>query len=101
MKIEFLPEAKVELDEAVQYYELQVKGLGIIFKSVAKSTIKRIATFPEAWSLVNPDIRKCIMHKFPYNVLYSIENDIILIIAIAHHHRYPNYWSERVQIREH
>ena len=48
MRIEFLPEAKVELDEAIEYYELQVKGLGITFKGVAKSTIKRVGTFPTA-----------------------------------------------------
>ena len=96
MKIEFLPEAKAELDEAIAYYELQLEGLGGIFKSVAKSTIRRVATFPTAWSIIRPNIRKCIMHKFPYNVLYSIEEDTILIIAIAHHHRYPNYWDRRV-----
>ena len=96
MRIEFLPEAKDELDEAVEYYELQVDGLGDTFKDIAKSTIKRIATFPTAWSMVRPNIRKCIMHKFPYNVLYSIEGDTILILAIAHHHRYPNYWINRV-----
>jgi plasmid stabilization system protein ParE len=97
MKIEFLPEAKVELDEAVEYYELQVAGLGTTFKNVAQSTIKRIATFPTAWSVIRPNIRKCIMHKFPYNVLYTIEDNMILIIAIAHHHRYPTYWSERIE----
>lgn len=75
MKIEFLPEAKAELDEAVAYYELQLEGLGSIFKSVAKSTIERVATFPTAWSIIRPNIRKCIMHKFPY--------------------RYPNYWDRR------
>lgn len=97
MKIEFLPEAKEELDEAVQYYELQVKGLGATFESVAKSTIKRIATFPTAWTTVRVNIRRCIMHKFPYNVLYSIEEDTILILAIAHHHRYPHYWENRAE----
>jgi len=81
MKIEFLPESKAELDDAVEYYELQVKGLGTTFKSIARSTIKRIATFPTAWSEIKPNIRRCIMHKFPYNVLYSIEDNCILIIA--------------------
>lgn len=95
MRIEFLPEAIIELHDAIQYYELQVEGLGTNFKSVAESTIKRIAVFPTAWSIVRPNIRKCIMHKFPYNILYSIEDNTILIIAIAHHHRYPNYWNER------
>ena len=69
MKIEFLPEAKAGFDNAVQYYELQVKGLGVTFKSVAKSTIKRIATFPTVWTEIKPSIRRCIMHKFSYNVL--------------------------------
>ena len=96
MKIEFLPEAKAELDDAVIYYELQVKGLGSTFKSIAKSTIKRVATFPTAWTEIRPSIRRCIMHKFPYNVLYSIENDSIVIIAIAHHHQSPNYWTNRI-----
>lgn len=97
MKIEFLPEAKAELDDAIEYYELQVKGLGATFKSIAKSTVKRIATFPTAWTEIRPNIRRCIMHKFPYNVLYSIEKETILIIAISHHHRYPNYWDNRVK----
>ena len=97
MKIEFLPEAKVELDDAVEYYELQVKGLGVTFKSIARATIKRVATFPTAWTEIKPSIRRCIMHKFPYNVLYSIEKDCILVIAVAHHHRNPNYWTNRVK----
>lgn len=97
MKIEFLPEAKTELDDAVQYYELQVKDLGVTFKSIARSTVKRIATYPTAWTEIRPSIRRCIMHKFPYNVLYSIEDDSILIIAIAHHHRNPTYWTNRVK----
>ena len=48
MKIEFSAEAKYELDDAIDFYELQVTGLGITFKDVAKSTIKRVATFPTA-----------------------------------------------------
>jgi plasmid stabilization system protein ParE len=95
MKIEFLPEAKDELEDAIAYYELQVTGLGKTFKDVAKSTILRISQFPTAWSEIRPKIRRCIMHKFPYNVLYTIEKDFILIVAIAHHHRKPDYWQKR------
>ncbi|MEA2072910.1 MAG: type II toxin-antitoxin system RelE/ParE family toxin [Campylobacterota bacterium] len=97
MRIEFLPEAKYELDDAVDFYELQLQGLGGTFKNIAKSTIKRVSMFPTAWTEIKPSIRRCIMHKFPYNVLYSIEKDCILIIAIAHHHRNPNYWTNRVK----
>ena len=66
MKIKFLPEAKAELDYAVAYYELQVKGLDSTFKSISKSTIKRVATFPIAWTEIKPSIRRCI------HIMYSI-----------------------------
>ena len=95
MTTEFLPLAKSELDDAVEYYELQYVGLGARFKEESKATIKRISLFPQAWTMVRPNIRKCIMHKFPYNIYYSIEENVILIIAIAHQHRYPNYWENR------
>ena len=96
MKIEFLPPAKSELDDAVKYYNLQAKGLGDRYKQEAKETINRISVFPTAWQEVKPEIRRCIMHKFPYNIYYSIQDDIILILAIAHQHRKPDYWIGRV-----
>ena len=91
-----MPIAKLELDDAVEYYNLQVQGLGNRYKGEAKSTIKRIGIFPTAWMEVKPEIRRCIMHKFPYNIYYSIQDDTILILAIAHQHRKPDYWINRV-----
>jgi len=95
MKIEFLPLAKSELEDAVEYYNLQVQGLGSRYKSEAKVTIQRIAIFPTAFMEVKPEIRRCIMHKFPYSIYYSIQDDIILILAVAHQHRKPDYWIDR------
>ena len=99
MTIEFLPVAKAELDDAVEYYELELPGLGKKFKEEVRSSLKRIAVFPKAWSLIRPEIRKCILHKFPYNILYTIEKNRILILAIAHHHRNPEYWIGRTPNR--
>ena len=45
---------------------------------------------------VKKDIRKSIVNKFPFNILYSVENDYILVIAISHHHRSPDYWVDRI-----
>jgi len=95
MNIEFLPLAKLELDDAIGYYELQLEGLGKRYKEEVRTSLNRIAVFPKAWTVIRPNIRKCVMHKFPYNILYSIQENTILIIAIAHHHRQPDYWIDR------
>jgi len=88
--------AKLELDDASQYYELQLPGLGIRFEEEVKRGIRRILEYPNAWKIEKEDIRRYVLHRFPYKILYSIEKTHIYIIAIAHGHRRPNYWIERV-----
>lgn len=95
MKVIFTKFAKLELEDATSFYELEYPGLGKRFKQEVKKSIKRILEYPKAWSIERSDIRKCLLHKFPYKILYSIEDDHILIIAIAHLHRKPDYWVER------
>ena len=95
MKVIFSRYAKQELDEAVLYYEREYEGLGKRFKEEVKKASIRIADYPEAFSAVRGEIRKSLLHKFPYGLLYSIEKDHILIIAVAHQHRRPDYWIGR------
>ncbi|HET6527487.1 MAG TPA: type II toxin-antitoxin system RelE/ParE family toxin [Balneolaceae bacterium] len=97
MKVVFSKVAKQELDDAVYYYELEFKGLGKRFREEVRKSIVRIIDFPRAWSIMQGDVRKCLLHKFPYNLLYSIEEDHIFIIAVAHQHRRPDYWIDRLE----
>ena len=83
--------AGLELDDATQYYEIELLGLGKRFREEIRKAIKRICEYPEAWSPEKGEIRKYILHNFPYKILYSIEKDHIFIIAIAHQHRKPYY----------
>ncbi|MGZ8157244.1 MAG: type II toxin-antitoxin system RelE/ParE family toxin [Methylobacter sp.] len=92
MKVIFTELAHAELSEACIYYELEFSGLGKRFKREVKKAVKRIIQFPLAWQKERGDVRKCLLHKFPYKILYSIESDHLLIIAIAHLHRKPDYW---------
>jgi len=55
----------------------------------------RLSEYPQAWSTEHGDIRKCLFHKFPFKMLYSIESDYIFVIAVAHQHRKPEYWIDR------
>ena len=96
MKIVFDKLAQLELDDALEYYELEAPGLGKRFKVEVKSGIRRIHEYPDAWTKEKNDVRRYYLHKFPYKILYSIEEDYIYVIAIAHCHRRPDYWIDRI-----
>ena len=85
----------MELDDAINFYELEFEGLWQKFKQEVRKTLDRICEYPNAWSIEKGDIRKYLLHKFPYKLLYSIEKKHIFIIAVAHQHRKPDYWIDR------
>lgn len=78
--------AKLELEDALQFYELEFEDLGRRFREEIKKAATRITEYPEAWSVERGDVRRCLLHKFPYKLLYSIEKDHIFIIVVAPHH---------------
>ena len=93
--IRLLRPAQRELDEAIAYYESQLPGLGRAFLKEFLSGTARIQFFPEAWHPFSKNTRRCLLRRFPYGVIYSIEPAEILIIAVAHLHRKPGYWQDR------
>ena len=94
MRILFSKFAQQELEDAVNYYELEYSGLGRRFKREVGVAAMRIAEHPQAWSIERGDVRKFVLHKFPYKLLYSIEEDHIVVLAVAHQHRRPDYWVD-------
>lgn len=97
MRAIFTRLARQELEDAVRFYELEYSGLGRRFKEEVRKAALRIAEYPKAWSIERGEVRKCLLHRFPYKLLYSLEKDHILVIAVAHHHRKPDYWVDRGQ----
>ncbi len=70
MKIHFLKPAENELNEAVRYYEAELARLGDLFKKENQRAILRIKEFPCAYSLLSKRVRRCLISKFPYGILY-------------------------------
>ena len=95
MRVVFTRIARQELEDAVRYYELEYAGLGRRFKEEVRKGALRIVEYPQAWSIEKGDVRKCLLHKFPYKLMYSVEENYILVIAVAHQHRKPDYWVGR------
>ena len=98
MKITFLKPAEQELSEAVEYYETQSPGLGFELFEEVWNAIERISQHPEAWQPLSQRARRCQVKRFPYGVVYQFRKKAneILIVAIAHLHRKPNYWHTRI-----
>ena len=96
MEIRLLKPAQAELDDGIIYFEEQVSGLGIEFLDEILETFKRIKLNPDAWTPFSKRARRCLVHRFPYGIIYQIRENEILIIAIAHQHRKPDYLWNRI-----
>ena len=96
MRIEVLACAEAELVEAVEYYNQQLPGLGYEFAAEVKATFARLAAFPEAWPAFSACSRRCLVNRFPYGVLYHLQGERILVLAIMHLRRDPRCWQERL-----
>lgn len=99
MKIEILEIAGKEFITAKEFYDLDQPGLGVRFENEIKQALSRIQHYPTAWSLERKEIRRYVIHRFPYKILYSIQKEIIVVLAFAHLHRKPDYWIDRVKSR--
>jgi toxin ParE1/3/4 len=96
MIFSFHPEAEREFLEAVEYYEHNESGLGYDFSIEIFSAIQNIVNYPRAWPIISEDIRRCLTKRFPYGVLYTIYQEDIVILAIMHLRRRPDYWKDRL-----
>jgi plasmid stabilization system protein ParE len=97
MKLVILEIARREYDEAKEFYETEQPGLGSQFKEQIRHSLLRIQQYPQAWPPERKEIRRYIVHKFPYKILYSIQDDKIVVLAFAHLHRQPDYWIDRIK----
>jgi plasmid stabilization system protein ParE len=95
MRVEFAPEARAEFEEAQRYYVRQLPGLGERFRTEIREALVRLRNWPLAAPVERGDIRRLIVSRFPYKLLYSVEGEVLYIIAVAHMHRAPDYWIER------
>ena len=95
MRYSFHPSAEFELNEAIDYYEECRPGLGLEFAREVYSAIQRIIHFPEAWSRLSENTRRCLTNRFPYGVIYQILDEGLLILAVMQLNRKPGYWKDR------
>jgi len=96
MKYSFHPEALAEYEEAARYYAERSPTIANRFVQAVEDSIDRILQSPTRWRIIEDDIRRCLTRVFPYGVLYTVEPDYVLIVAVMHCSREPGYWKGRL-----
>ena len=96
MRLDFHPEALLEFEEAITFYNERGRDLGRRFAREVRVTTGKIEATPERWRVIESDVRRCLVRVFPYAVLYAVERDCILILAVMHARRQPGYWRCRL-----
>jgi plasmid stabilization system protein ParE len=91
-----LPEARAEFDAAADRYELQQAGLGVDFVARVREVLRRIAANPQLHAPICRDVRKAVVKRFPYIVLYREEAGEVIVVSVFHTSRDPAVWQSRV-----
>ncbi|HOX40214.1 MAG TPA: type II toxin-antitoxin system RelE/ParE family toxin [Candidatus Brocadiia bacterium] len=95
MNVFFLSIARQELDDAFVWYESQSGGLGYEFLDEVDRVIRRVNSFPDSCLEIEPGLRRALVNRFPYGLIYGHDSDSIVVVAVAHLHREPRYWISR------
>ena len=93
--VEFHPSAGEELVQSARYYQAQTAGLGRRFAAAVLDAVHRIQESPLLYRLIEGDIRRCRVLRFPYGVVYRIKPERIEVLAVMHLRRQPGYWKSR------
>jgi plasmid stabilization system protein ParE len=96
VKVSFLTLAQREVDDAVAWYNEQAAGLGPEFLDELDRAVRRAVAFPMSCPEIQRGIRRCLLARFPYGLIYGLDEETLVVVAVAHLHRQPRYWVDRI-----
>jgi plasmid stabilization system protein ParE len=89
------PAAQNDIRDAARWYEDREVGLGLRFLSEVRGSLKRIAADRLTFPIVDEDVRRTLLHKFPYSIYFVGEREAVSVIAVLNQHRQPGMWKSR------
>jgi plasmid stabilization system protein ParE len=87
------PEAQTDIREAARWYEDRESSLGLRFLREIRTSLQHISDRPLMFPIIEGDVRRALLHKFPYSIYFVNEPEVIAIIAVLHQHRRPGTWK--------
>ena len=97
MTFRFLPPAEEELLEAISYYAAIQSELGIRFEEAVAEAVRNLVANPQRGARRSRSTRRWLVKSFPFGVIYRVSESEILIVAVAHQRKRPEYWAGRIE----
>lgn len=91
----FRPEAEAELEDALRWYEKRRGGLGSDLLLCIEETLEKVRRTPEIYPVVHANVRRALVHRFPYGIFFVDEGETIDVVAVFHGSRDPQQLSSR------
>jgi hypothetical protein len=101
MKLRILQIAELEARDAARWYDDHQEGLGDRFLDEYAAALEKIEENPLWFGRLetvttSKEIRRCLLKRFPYYIVYELAQNEVVVLAVAHARRRPNYWVERL-----
>src|SRR5215467_13716067 len=94
-EISFHRFADQELNDTAQYYQLESPGLGVAFLDEVERSLQSITKHPDSSPVLSGSVRRRLLRRFPYALLYTVKPEGIRILAVMNLKRRPTYWVGR------
>ncbi len=95
-KVEFHEAASLEFEAAFEWYLERSEPVASRFADELNRAVSQISESPQRWSLGVHGTRRFLLRRFPFAVVYRELPSIVQVLAVAHGHRKPGYWKQRL-----
>jgi plasmid stabilization system protein ParE len=95
LQVRFHSSARTELTKAVEWYAQRQVGLGKDFSGEVRRALDQIIESPTLFPTASFDVRRCLISRFPYCIVYKVIGSVVWVVAVAHTSRRPEYWINR------
>ena len=96
MKISLHAQAELELAEGAAYYAVEASAeIASAFISEFERSARLLGEFPRLGSIWRGTVRRLPLRRFPYSIIYRLEDSEVHVLAIAHQRRRPGFWQGR------
>lgn len=97
MNVEVLPAAESELRDTARFYEERSAGLGDAFLTEFERACDSLVLHADLGMKIDHMHRRLMLRRFPFAIIYRVDDAGLRIVAVAHAHRRPGSWRPGVR----